>query len=193
MLGPGSTVLKDFKNDEFITWGRLTNGTLAGTGGGVNASGQYASSESFHYIIGAPVIAVPTGTVSYSFLGGTSPTFGPQSQSGSGVLALGTLVGASLTMNFASSTGLFTLNLKDPGGNAIDFNSGFFSGSAALFNGFASAGGPGCSGSCSASVGGFFAGANAERAGFSYHISNLAFNCQSAFGCGATGVAGFKR
>jgi hypothetical protein len=190
VLGPGSTVLKDFKSDEFITWGRLTGGTLAGTGGGVGAGGQYTSPESFHYIIGAPVIAVPTGTVSYSFLGGTSPTFGPQS--GSGTVALGTLVGASLTMNFASSTGLFTLNLKDPGGNPIDFTSGFVSG-AALFSGFASAGGLGCSGSCSASVGGFFAGANAERAGFSYHVSNLAFSCGSAFGCGATGVVGFKQ
>ena len=122
VVGPGSTVLADFKNDEIITWGRLTDGTLAGRGGGLGAGGQYTLPESFHYIIGAPVISMPTGTVNYSFLGGTSPTFGPQS--GSGTVALGTLVGATLAMNFANSSGSLTLNLKDPGGSAIAFTSG---------------------------------------------------------------------
>ena len=49
-----------------------------------------------------------------------------------------------------------------------------------------------CSGACRVSINGFFAGANAERAGFSYAVDGVTFNCGTP-PCNAIGVVGLKR
>jgi hypothetical protein len=200
-VGAGDTSVKEFFNDGIITWGRLTDGTLSGTGGtgDVHAGGVYTSPDSFHYIIGAPVISRPIGTANFSFLGGTVPTFGPVgtgSASGSAMLGTGTLTGASMTADFGQNTISFTLGLKDPSGLPIDFASGGGSISAALFAGagtsISTSGSGACSGACRVSINGFFAGANAERAGFSYAVDGVTFNCGTP-PCNAIGVVGLKR
>lgn len=199
-VGPGTASFAEFFNDGIITWGRLTDGTLSGSGNpsfGDHAGGTYTSAQSFHYLVGIPVISQPTGTINFSLLGGTAPTFGPFS--GTGTVALGTLTGASLTMNFGLGSGTFTLDINDPLGAAISFGTStshvfMVSGSTALFSGFGFSGtGAGCVGSCFASIDGFFAGANAERAGFAYEVDGVAFNCASISGCGATGVVGLTQ
>ena len=201
-VGPGTTSFKEFFNDGIIAWGRLSDGTLSGNPvgtGDVHAGGVYTSPESFHYIIGAPVISRPIGVVNFSFLDGTAPTFGPAgtgSASGSAIFALGTLTGASMTADFGQNSIAFTLALKDPSGLPVDFTSGGGSISAALFSGagtsISSSGSGACSGVCRVSINGFFAGANAERAGFSYAVDGVSFSCGTP-PCSAVGVVGLKR
>jgi len=189
-VGPGTAKFAQLFSDGILAWGRLTNGTLDGTpvGSGDHAGGQYTLAESFHYIIGAPVIAQPVGSVNYGLLGGTDPTFGPVS--GSGTVALGTLTGASMSVDFGLQSLTFTLSLLDPLGAAINFSNGFASiFSGALFAGTDLSGTGACSGVCSVSINGFFAGANAERAGFSYEVNGSLFSC-GTFPCNAVGVVG---
>lgn len=193
-VGPGTTSFAQFFNDGIISWGRLTNGKLDGKVGGPgdHAGGLYKSPESFHYLIGAPVISQPVGTVNYALLGGTDPTFGPVS--GSGTVASGALTGATLTALFGQNTVRFTLNIRDPSGAPINFSNGTGgSVSGALFTGKDSFSGAGaCSGSCTVNINGFFAGANAERAGFSYEVNGTSFPCGSSV-CNAVGVVGLAK
>ena len=193
-VGPGTTSFAQFFNDGIIRWGRLTNGTLDGKQGGPgdHAGGLYTSPESFHYLIGAPVISKPVGTINYSLLGGTDPTFGPAS--GSGTVASGALTGATLTALFGQNTVRFTLNIRDPSGAPINFSNGTGgSVSGALFTGSDSFSGAGaCSGSCTVNINGFFAGANAERAGFSYAVTGVSFPCGGG-PCNAVGVVGLAQ
>jgi hypothetical protein len=194
-VGAGNTSFREFFNDGFITWGRLTDGTLTGMAGGTgdnHAGGVYTSPESFHYIIGAPVISKPVGTINYSLLGGTDPTFGPVS--GSGTVESGALTGATLTALFGQNTVRFTLNIRDPSGAPINFSNGTGgSVSGALFTGSDSFSGAGaCSGSCTVNINGFFAGANAERAGFSYAVTGVSFPCGGG-PCNAVGVVGLAQ
>ncbi|HKQ26151.1 MAG TPA: FecR family protein [Burkholderiales bacterium] len=205
-VGPGTTSFAEFKNDGIMTWARLTGGTLSGTASGrgdTHAGGIYSPPESFHYIIGAPVISRPIGVVNFSFLGGTAPTFGPAgtgSASGSAIFALGTLTGASMTADFGQNSIAFTLALKDPSGLPIEFTSGTgrISSGTALFSSdvpstsISTSGSGACSGVCTVNINGFFAGANAERAGFSYAVDGVSFSCGTP-PCNAVGVVGLKR
>jgi hypothetical protein len=193
-VGAGTTSFKEFFNDGIIAWGRVTDGTLSGIVGD-HAGGVYSSPESFHYIIGAPSIARTTGTANFSFLGGTAPSFGPLNPaSGSGTIALGTLKDASAIVDFGTGLITFALHLKDPLGSPINFNNGVgnISGTA-LFSGADSSGtGGGCSGVCTVNINGFFAGANSERAGFSFVAGGITYSC-GAPPCVAVGVVGLKQ
>ncbi|HYN27766.1 MAG TPA: hypothetical protein VES94_05650, partial [Burkholderiales bacterium] len=78
--------------------------------------------------------------------------------------------------------------------SVINFTNGggsIFSGTE-LFSGTDTSGTGACSGVCTVSINGFFAGANAERAGFSYAVDGIAFNC-GAPPCNAVGVVGLKQ
>jgi len=89
--------------------------------------------------------------------------------------------------------GNFTISLKDPALNLISFN-GTFSGGA-VFSGSGTGTGTICSGSCSVALNGFFAGANAERAGISYQVQipgqTQTPGCITT--CKGVGVAALKR
>lgn len=186
----GTTSMVDAGGDQFIAWGRLTNGTLGGIpiNTGDHAGGLFSNNESFHFVVGLPTVTLPTiGSVTYTLLGATAPTF----SSGSGLVSLGSLESLTLLANLSGTRttgGSFTMSLKDPALNLISFN-GSFSGGA-VFSGSSTTGtGAGCSGSCGVSLNGFFAGANAERAGVSYQVQTP--GCST--GCTGVGVAALKR
>jgi hypothetical protein len=187
-VAPGTTSLVEGGGDQFISWGRLINGTLGGTAvsTGDHAGNLFSGNESFHFIVGLPTVTLPTmASVTYTLLGATAPTF----SSGSGLVGLGSLETLTLLANLSSgrSTGSFSMSLKDPTLNLISFN-GTFSGGA-VFSGSGTGTGTICSGSCSVAMNGFFAGANAERAGVSYQVQTP--GCST--GCTGVGVAALKR
>ncbi|MEO8037981.1 MAG: FecR family protein [Betaproteobacteria bacterium] len=158
-------------NDGVIAWGRWAGGV---TGGAASIS---LTTDSLHYVAGLPVgTSMPTGTAvgTYALIGGTTPT---RTTDG----AAGALDSASLTAYFganASVEAAVKVSFTDPTtGVARTFGAtGTGSISGELFSGF----GGGCSFSCSfsgsggnsLSFDGFFAGANARRAGMAYEIGS---------------------
>jgi FecR-like protein len=171
----GTTSVVDSGNDGLIAWGRLVDGTLGGTATGV---GDHAgstlppgSNTSLHYIVGLPAVVPTTGTASYKMMGGTAPTF----TSGS-TIALGTLVSATMTANFSSgfANGSLNISLKDPAGSPVGITSSFISASGTLFTSGATVSWANCGSTCTGTVYGFFAGANAERVGISYDFAATA-------------------
>jgi hypothetical protein len=193
-VAPGTTSLVEGGGDQFIAWGRLTNGTLGGTpvNTGDHAGGFFSGDQSFHFVVGLPTVTLPTmGALTYTLLGATAPTF----STGSGLVGLGSLESLTLVANLSGtrSTGSFMMSLKDPALNLFSFN-GSFSGGA-VFSGSGTGTGAGCSGSCGVSLNGFFAGANAERAGVSYQVQTPGTGqtpgCLTA--CTGVGIAALKR
>lgn len=184
ILTPGTTSMAEVGGDEFIAWGRLVNGTLGGTQatGADHAGGILSGNESFHYVVGLPSASLPTtGTVSYSLLGATVPSF----SSGSGAVSVGTFIGMSVSADFSGGVSTFGMQMTDPNSNPINATGSFGVGSTFSGSGTWS----GCSGSC-VFVSGFFAGANAERMGISYKVQGA--SC-GVFSCVGVGVAALKR
>ena len=186
-VAPGTTSMIEAGADEFIAWGRLVNGTLGGTpvSTGDHAGGVLSGNESFHYVVGLPTATLPaTGTVNYSLLAATTPTF----SSGSGAVSLGVLQSLSMATNFGTGASTFNMQVRDPSANVMNATGSFSIGSTFSASGLGT--GPGCSGSCSVLLNGFFAGANAERVGVSYQVNGVI--C-SFFSCTGVGVAALQR
>jgi len=158
--------------DGTIGWERFY-GTITHT----NAAGDVAvtsltADQGFHGVIGIPTPLMPTsGSAHYDLLGATRPTLA------SGLVAPGTVTGGGLDVFFGGTAFLSgTLDIAMAG---TTLNLGYSSSiSGNTFNGSGSATGTGCL-SCSASVTGFFAGANAARAGVAYEISGSSFGAGS--------------
>lgn len=166
----GST---DFKTDGILAWGRWV-GPVAFTAfeGTVN----YGPEDGFHYVIGMPTPVMPTsGTATYSLLGATSPTVAGGNGGG-----LGTVTSGSLNVGFNSGSytvGLVNFGVSMPGASyRLDGSTQVNSASSGwqMFPDVVATGGSACSGGCGcfAQANGFFAGANAERAGMSYRIGD---------------------
>ncbi len=146
--------------DGIIGWGRWV-GNTAGNGVGPNPM----TPGVFDYVVGIPTAVMPTsGTATYSLMGYTS-----QATDG-----LTYNVNGTLTANFGGTGSTVGVNMTVASSTA---NTYVIGGSAPITGStFSGAGNIGvtsvnCSG-CSGTINGFFAGANASRAGLSYSISN---------------------
>jgi len=165
--------------DGIIGWGRWT-GTFTSTGQGATAA--TAGMTTFDYIVGIPTAVMPTtGTANYSLLGFTTPT---DSLATPGY----TLTGASLSVNFAATSNQvgvsFTVTNNTTRTYAVT-GGATISGSSFTGTGTAPMNGQACTYGCTASINGFFAGANAARAGLAYTITDISNHVQ--------GVAAFAR
>jgi len=173
-LGAGGTHA-DFGSDGIIAWGRWigpVTGDSCGTGCTLNE--DYIPNRGFHYVVGMPTTSMPqTGTATYTLIGATQPTYND------GTAPPGTFSG-TLSVDFGQRTVGMGLSVGIDGkgyaigGNAQVSGSTFSGSTLSTSTGIltvAPTGGGACVGNgCSASVDGFFAGANAARAGLGYHI-----------------------
>jgi hypothetical protein len=193
-LGPSGTHglrpdgTPDFGSDAILKWGRwvgpVTATAFAGTA-------DYGARDGFHYVIALPTPVLPTsGSATYSLLGATSPTYA------GGGAPPGKVTSGSLTVGFNAAS--YTVNLVSfgvemPGASYLldgqtSSSQSFFTLSSSQLA--VKPSGTACAASCSAIVNGFFAGANAERAGISYRISDFDLLEQSKT---ITGAAAFKK
>jgi hypothetical protein len=171
----------DFGSDGVLAWGRWV-GTVSGTEFPVNET--FGPNEGLHYVIGMPTPVLPTaGSATYSLLGATSPTYV------GGLTAPGQVTSGALSVTWgATSYGIALQNfvVSMPAGASTPAASYALDGSTtiSLTGSFWSlfmfgtgsvtpSGGATCASTCSASAEGFFAGANAERAGMSYRINDF--------------------
>lgn len=169
-LGAGGTHA-DFGSDGILAWGRWT-GPVSGDwcGDSCMLNENYNANQGFHYVVGVPTASMPqSGTATYTMIGATQPTYLD------GTVAPGTFSGR-LSVDFGQRMVGVDLNVGINGmGYAIGGNAGItgstFSGTTPSLT-IAGTGGACVSGSCSASVDGFFAGTDAARAGLGYHIAD---------------------
>ncbi len=156
--------------------GMLTDGTI-GWGrwidGNIDDDGSLLGMQHVHYVVGMPTpmadmsaLQIGNVTATYSLMGYTYPTawdgstftFGTQPISG------------SLTANFGASTIMGDLSVP-LGANIYSSSwSGSIAGSDFFGTGGVASTGVDCSCSCGSSILGFFAGANAARAGLVYEF-----------------------
>ncbi|MBI2312532.1 MAG: FecR domain-containing protein [Betaproteobacteria bacterium] len=184
-LGTTTIPAADSGADSVIGWGRWTNGTTATTLGfdPLGHPMTLSANQGFHYVVGTPTpgadliaLAVSSTSATYSLMGATSAT------SSDGSLGLGTFSGnleAFFSSGFVSVN--MGLNFPSASGGAQTYSlsgsaSGLFASGVPNFAGsvFGSASNSGAAGfcvsGCSGSINGFFAGANAARAGLSYTV-----------------------
>jgi hypothetical protein len=159
-LEPGATHA-DFGTDGILTWGRWIGPVTLPSG-----PENYSPSQGLHYVVGLPTAVLPTNnvTASYVLSGASRPTYLD------GSTAPGTFIG-SLTVNFgpqaARIDGTFQAAMPDRTFNWTAL--GTTSTSNFLL---ATQTASGCVGTCDIQTAGFFAGANAERAGVGYSIKD---------------------
>jgi hypothetical protein len=145
--------------DGTIGWGRWA-GTTSGIGSGPNPL-----TGVFDYVVGIPTASMPTtGTATYNLMGYTNPTAADGSSgyslSGNLSVVFGPTASAGVNMTVANSTAN-TFNIS----GSIPISGSTFASTTVTTSG------TGCS-ACSTSINGFFAGANASRAGLYYSILN---------------------
>ncbi|MBX9961932.1 MAG: FecR family protein [Burkholderiales bacterium] len=148
-------------NDGIIAWGRWTGDYVRDASGNPIAD---LTATSLHYVAGLPTPSADLAAFStaqlkgeYQLIGGTTPTWS------SGGVA-GTLTGASLVAEFGASRVTGSVSVNVGGVNYSGTNTGFMT-TGGTFSTFGSSGGGGLMFS------GFFAGANAIRAGMAYDLS----------------------
>jgi hypothetical protein len=172
-LDPTAGAHADFGSDGILAWGRW-NGAVSLTCSGCVPE-NYGPNQGLHYVVGMPTATLPaSGAATYSLLGATKPTYSDGS-------AAGTFSG-SLSVTFggiALVTGNFNVAMGD--GRTFTYT-GTGCTSASVFSMFGtvtSSAGCGACG-CTSSVGGFFAGSSAERAGIAYHFQDATKNVLGA-------------
>jgi hypothetical protein len=183
-------------SDTLIGWGRWT-GTLSGPIMGGSTTNYPAPNAGLHYVTGIPIastspILVSGATVTYNLLGHTYPTSIPFSPNPA---TLGTLSGpGTVSVNFASAPGTPTMFLNftvNGSGGAQSYNMAQFGNIPFSWLGGLSVYAGGATGStctnCNLSISGLFTGANADRMGLTYLISDSA----TAFKTG--GAAAFTK
>jgi hypothetical protein len=162
---------KSSGNDGIIAWG-IALGISGGESG-------WSLTSPFHYVAGIPTDITALGgiTATYSLLGATTPT---NTSTG---LQQGSLSSMSMTANFASlsvSGSMTWTGLSIP--LSATFNGSISSGAGGGFSGFGST----STSSGSVSLDGFFAGANAQRAGLVYQVNDfIAIGSGSLIGAAA--------
>ena len=180
-LSGGTTSVAEAGSDSIVSWGRWTNGTAKLSFFGVPLSVTLNQNQGMHYLVGTPVVSVPTsGTFSYDLLGATKPT------DRSGMAAAGTFTGQAVVLfgpGQAAKVGLsaqvsingnnYGINtiggVSQPQQSQVQLNS-TYSFSADLNSGLT---GASCqAGShCSVNVSGGLFGAQGQRLGLSYTLS----------------------
>jgi hypothetical protein len=195
-IGSGSHA--DFGTDGMLAWGRWI-GQVSGSLCGVSAPcPNYTANQGFHYVVGMPTPTMPTDgtTATYALLGATSPTYVD------GLNPPGTFSG-SLTATFTAVPtvrGSFNVSMPDGAGyqwqgtGAPSGPGGVFFMTTTILAGSGGSGGA-CTGGngCLAEVSGFFAGANAERAGIGYVIDDPRLIQQQTISRQVVGGAAFQR
>ena len=154
----------DFGSDGILAWGRWIGPVFAD----VASNQSYNQNQGFHYVIGMPTPMLPTsGTATYSLLGASRPTHLDGSTSP------GTFSGSiSVTFSSIAIVGVdFTVAMPNRT-YGLNGSTSTSSASFSLATQFENLNITGCS-SCVGFIGGFFAGANAERAGVGYHIGDF--------------------
>jgi len=162
--------------DGIIGWGRWIDGTFSDTCLTSCPFDDAGTFQHVHYVVGTPtpladMLALQTGNVTgtYTLMGYTYPT----AWNGSSFTIGTQSISGSLTANFGTSEIMGALTVPI-GANVYSTSwSGFIGGSQ--FYGYdymnvTSTGGECSACTCSTSVAGFFAGANASRAGLVYEI-----------------------
>ncbi|MGB7540769.1 MAG: FecR family protein [Burkholderiales bacterium] len=174
----------DFGTDGVLAWDRWT-GTVNSTTGGVTTPTIFSATQGLHTVVGlpTPTASMPSGTTfTYNLIGATSPTLVTGAGASSlGTFSAGTLVGdfinnkVGLSMTVTAATGTyniattgFALGAQNPNGLAIG-GSGF-GGTISTFGTLT------CSGGCTTTVTGGFAGTGATHAGLVYQISEAIGN-----------------
>jgi len=159
LLGTSAAVLD---GSDGISWGRWTNGTVAGSGLFAGADTQTAP---LHWVAGLPTANMPTGSASYSMIGATPPSCSPLCTSA-------VLDHSSLVVNFDNAAVNLNIGITVDG---IAYSPAtttrtiplIISGSS--FNGS----GPMGANGTTLSAAGFFAGDAAVRAGLAYELNIL--------------------
>lgn len=158
--------------DGIVGWGRFY-GTLAYSDPTGRWTATLGPNQGMHSVVGIPTAVMPTvGSAHYALTGATSPTLA------SGAVAPGTVTGGGLDVWFSGTPSLYaTLNL-DIGGKSFNLShSGTVGSGGGMGTSWTSVYGTGCpTYACTASVSGFFAGPNAERAAAAYKIDGNVLN-----------------
>jgi hypothetical protein len=95
-LSVGNSDTVDSGSDSYVAWGRWTSGSANLNFFGLNYSIASNQNQGIHYLVGTPVVSLPTsGTFAYDLLGATKPT------DRNGVMAPGTFSGQAV-VQFAS-------------------------------------------------------------------------------------------
>jgi hypothetical protein len=183
-----ATTVADEGRDGTLEWGRWTSGMPTVDGKATTAA--LNANDAVHYVVGQEtpatvmnLLAAQSGSVTYNLEGqGTSPTNGSKT---------GNLQFGSLQVNFAEETMHVNLALS-MGSQAYAINdTGKLTAGSPTFNfsQLATTGSGGaCATACNATMSGFFAGAQADKVGVVYTITD------TGSGSGAVrGAAGFGR
>jgi hypothetical protein len=180
----------EFGTDGILAWGRWI-GNVAGKAnidGLLDVDETYDATQGLHYVIGTPTAVMPTtGTATYSLAGATSPTYV------GGGSAPGTLLPSSgLTVTFGATHSIGTnldIAMSDGKGykvtGATTSRTSLFSMNSQQVIVVGTSGGA-CGQGCAGTIQGFFAGANAIRAGVGYEVQDFT-------GSQVVGAAAFKK
>ena len=176
----GTASHAEFGTDGILAWGRWANGAVQNCLSSFCSTDTYNANQGMHYVVGMPTPTMPTGgSATYSLYSvngvssATSPTYVD------GLNAPGTLLQTSFVkVNFGAASGAHmiqaNLDIAMSDGRGYNFNNSTTS-SSSLFSmsGSVTGSGGACgTSSCFGSVSGFFAGANADRAGVGYQIQD---------------------
>jgi hypothetical protein len=159
----GTSSVQSSGNDGIVAWGRWNGGT---TGGDGELSNVNLSGTPLHYVVGLPATNLPaSGSGTYNMIGATAPSVG-------GVVTSASVQNSSISVDFASSSATYRLDMlvngvamgTGPGGMPISRSGASLSGGGSIpINAVFSCG-------ASLQVQGFLAGDGAVRAGMGYFI-----------------------
>jgi hypothetical protein len=156
-----------------VAWGRWT-GPITGVDGSPISLNPTAT-QGYHYVVGIPATAMPTGgTADFKFVGATKPT------AGFAGVAPGTFSGTLKVTDWAAGALDLTMALTFAGfsydfAGTMRFASGSPKWSTGSINGSQTGTGPSgfgtCGTNCSATINGAFFGAGATFAGYAYQVT----------------------
>jgi hypothetical protein len=196
-LSLGTAEVREAGYDQYVAWGRWTNGTAKVTVIGFTSNQQYSSSSGMHYLIGSPSTSLPTtGSATYSLLGATLATGNgtvPLTLSGNAAVIfapnLGTRVGLDVSLSNANGQLIYRIlttgGLSNASASELRLTgSNKLQGSLPVLSDHSSSE---CkNGVCTAEVSGAFYGPQQQRLGLGYQIRNRT-------GVRIEGVATFKK
>lgn len=168
----GTAGFADTSADTIIAWGRWTGGQTDGDSF-PHPESLDQGEQSFHYVIGKPA---PTDQIqrdviaTYGLLGATTPTFSDDGAEGMGEFGTVNSVTGSLVANFSDSTVVTSLQLDFTQRDLEISTDPLSIQPNATFGGIGVWAEDSFSNSHFAFIQGFFAGANAERAGVAYSV-----------------------
>ena len=195
-LSIGTAQVAENGNDAIVSWGRWTNGTARTTLIGFTSQVALTQNQGLHYLVGAPVVSLPTqGTFSYSLLGATAPTLrdgsaAPGTFSGKAIVEFASGQNTRVGLYAQVNVGGVSYAFQTQGGTAQPGSSQLRVSADYSFTGDLSAmtGSTGCAtANCAMNVRGALFGSQGERLGINYTIAPGSNSSK------IDGVAVFKR